>query len=144
MTDYKAIFGKKIKFLTTDLTMSTATEGELFYSDTDSEFKVGVKVAAWAAGEAMSTAREGTMGFGIQTAAAAAGGAAAPGVTGATEEWDDTSWTTLSATLGNARQGYCSSGTTTAAVLASNNPTPLTQKTEEFSSAVTVRSMDTT
>jgi len=51
MTDYKAIFGKKIKFLTTDLSMSTTTEGELFYSSTDSEFKVGVNVKAWAAGE---------------------------------------------------------------------------------------------
>ena len=51
MTDYKAIFGKKIKFLTTDLTMSTATEGELFYSNTDSKFKVGINVKAWAAGE---------------------------------------------------------------------------------------------
>ena len=32
MTDYKAIFGKKIKFLTTDLSNAEA-EGEIFYSD---------------------------------------------------------------------------------------------------------------
>ena len=44
MTDYKAIFGKKIKFQTSDLTMSTATEGELFYSDSANEFKVGVNI----------------------------------------------------------------------------------------------------
>ena len=94
MTDFKAISGKRIRFLTSDLTMSTATEGELFYSDSDKEFKVGVKVAAWAAGEAMSTAREGTHGFGIQTAAAAAGGENAVGtVLDATEEYDGTDWT---------------------------------------------------
>jgi len=56
MTDYKTIFGKKIKFQTTDLTMSTATEGELFYSDTDSEFKVGATIGAWASGGNMNNA----------------------------------------------------------------------------------------
>ena len=30
MTDFKTISGKKIKFATSDLTMSSATEGELF------------------------------------------------------------------------------------------------------------------
>ena len=47
MTDYKAIFGKKIKFQTTDLTMSTATEGELFYSDSGKEFKVGINAVSY-------------------------------------------------------------------------------------------------
>ena len=49
MTDFKTIFGKNIRLQTSDLTMSTATEGELFYSDTDKEFKVGVNLNAWAA-----------------------------------------------------------------------------------------------
>ena len=50
MTDYKTIFGKNIRLQTSDLTMSTATEGELFYSATDNEFKVGVNLNAWSAG----------------------------------------------------------------------------------------------
>ena len=58
MTDYKTIFGKKIKFLTADLTAGPATEGEVFYSGiaaTSSaagtfNFKVGVNVESWAAG----------------------------------------------------------------------------------------------
>ena len=50
MTDFKTISGRKIKFLTSDLSMSTATEGELFYSDSDKEFKVGIGVLAWSAG----------------------------------------------------------------------------------------------
>ena len=37
MTDYKAIHGKKIKFLTTDLSTAEG-EGEVFYSDTDKDF----------------------------------------------------------------------------------------------------------
>ena len=44
MTDFKAIFGRKIKFLTTDLTAGPATEGEVFYSETDAGFKVGITV----------------------------------------------------------------------------------------------------
>ena len=39
MTDYKAIFGKKIKFLTTDLSVAEG-EGEVFYSDSAEQFKV--------------------------------------------------------------------------------------------------------
>lgn len=92
MTDFKAIFGKKIKFQTTDLTMSTATEGELFYSDTDKEFKVGVTVAAWAAGGNVTTARAAGVGMGTQTA-----GLFATGYTGGnvnnSEEYDGSSWT---------------------------------------------------
>ena len=74
MTDYKTLFGKKIKFQTSDLTMSTATEGEVFYSDTDKGFKVGVVVEAWASGGDMNVARRDITGFGIQTAAVACGG----------------------------------------------------------------------
>ena len=52
MTDYKAIFGKKIKFLTTDLSNAEA-EGEIFFSDSAEEFKVEVSSAAWSSGSAM-------------------------------------------------------------------------------------------
>ena len=58
MTDFKTISGRKIKFLTSDLTMSTATEGELFYSATDNEFKVGVSVLAWSAGGNLNGPRD--------------------------------------------------------------------------------------
>ena len=54
MTDYKAIFGKKIKFLTSDLSGSEG-EGEIFYSDTDSQFKVGAASGAWSAGSPINT-----------------------------------------------------------------------------------------
>ena len=68
MTDFKAIFGRKIKFLTTDLTMSSVTEGELFYSSTDSKFKVGVNVKAWAAGENLPQQSASMGSCGTQTA----------------------------------------------------------------------------
>ena len=96
MTDFKTIHGKKIKFLTSDLSMSTATEGELFYSDSDKEFKVGVNLAAFASGGNMGTARGGISGnVGTQTAGLFGGGEvpADPYGSVATEEYDGSSWT---------------------------------------------------
>ena len=89
MTDYKAIFGKKIKFLTSDLS-GTEGEGEIFYSNTDSKFKVGASAAAWSSGSPQTTARDNTAGFGLQTAAILLGGAQSPQAL--VEEYDGTGW----------------------------------------------------
>ena len=53
MTDYKTIFGKKIKFLTTDLSNAEG-EGEIFYSDSAGDFKVAIASGAWSSGTSMS------------------------------------------------------------------------------------------
>ena len=53
MTDFKTIHGRKIKFLTTDLS-GTEAAGEVFYSSTDKEFKVAIDTAAWSSGAAAS------------------------------------------------------------------------------------------
>ena len=98
MTDFKTISGKKIKFLTSDLTMSSATEGELFYSDTSKEFKVGVTVEAWASGENMPTTRQNTSGVGILTAGLVINGAtgpATPAFLNHSTEYDGTDWATV-------------------------------------------------
>jgi len=100
MTDYKAIFGKKIKFLTTDLSMSTATEGEIFYSDTNSEFKVGVSLTAWSSGPSVNKARTTIMGASAAPATAAIGfggyappiGPNASGGRAQTEEYNGSAW----------------------------------------------------
>ena len=87
MTDYKAIFGKKIKFLTTDLSNAEA-EGEIFYSDSAEEFKVAVASAAWSSGSSMINASRQRFATGIQTAGLVFGGLVPPdNNTTATEEW---------------------------------------------------------
>ena len=48
MSDYKNIRGKKVKFLTSDLS-GEQSEGQLFYSDTDNDFKTVISTAAWSA-----------------------------------------------------------------------------------------------
>ena len=46
MSDYKNIRGKKVKFLTSDLS-SEQSEGQIFYSDTDNDFKSVIASDAW-------------------------------------------------------------------------------------------------
>ena len=92
MTDYKAIFGKKIKFLTSDLSAAEA-EGEIFYSDTDNDFKVAVAAGAWSSSSAALVARDTAASTGPQTAALVFGGAT-PSRTTATEEYDGSGWST--------------------------------------------------
>ena len=95
MTDYKTIFGKNIRLQTSDLTMSTATEGELFYSDSDKEFKVGIGVLAWSAGGSLNGPRDSLMtgDDSTQTAGIVFGGHIGPGMQATTETYDGSSWT---------------------------------------------------
>ena len=115
MTDYKTIHGKKIKFLTSDLTAGTATEGDLFYSDSDSKFKVAIHSQAWASGGNLNTARYGIGGAGIQTAGLAAGGRTTV-LKNESEEYDGSSWTEGN-NLNTGRFTVGSDGTQTAALL---------------------------
>ena len=98
--------------------------------------------SSWTEGPNLNTATYGGAGAGTQPAAIAFGGSAAPGKTGATETYDGSSWTTSPATLGTAR-GLAGAGTQTAA-LGCGGPVPGgSVLTEEFSLAVTTRSVDT-
>ena len=93
MSDYKTLFGKKIKFTTTDLTAGPAIEGEIFYSNAAAEFKAGIMVEAWASGENINTARGEFAGSGTTTAGLVAGGPTPSTVSQYTEEYDGTDWT---------------------------------------------------
>jgi hypothetical protein len=64
--------------------------------DTSKDLKYTSVTAAgaWATGNNMNTAREGLAGAGTQTAALAFGGNVPP-YTGATEEYNGTSWTLI-------------------------------------------------
>ena len=74
MTDYKTIRGKKIKLFTTDLSDGNSAEGQIFYSDTDKEYKVAVAGAAWHSGSNYPSVLFRAAGFGIQTASVIVGG----------------------------------------------------------------------
>ena len=123
MANYRATFGKKIKFLTSDLSMSTATEGEIFYNSTAKDFKVGVSLTAWSSGPSMNKARQGIMGASAAPATAAIGfggyappiGPNASGGRAQTEEYDGSSWTEVG-DLNTKKFSGAGFGTQTAAI----------------------------
>ena len=92
MADYKAIHGKNILHVASDLD-SAEGEGQIWFNTTSSDYKTIVKAtAAWASGGAMNTARRnvGSAGATQSSAMVAAG---TPPQTGITETYDGTSWT---------------------------------------------------
>ena len=109
MSDYKNLKGKKIKFLTTDLS-SEQSEGEIFYSDTDNDFKSVIASAAWSSAGAMITAT----GFGTHSGPNSnsfyVGGLP---VIATTQHYNGTGWT-LGGDYPSARYGLASAGTQTA------------------------------
>ena len=148
MTDYKTIFGKKIKFLTTDL--STAAR-ELYGSGTQTaalaftqDYAPGASAvteeyngSAWTAGGSMNTARKSGVGGGTQTATLATGGHPALTIS---EIYDGSSWVTApNLATGKAYAG--GAGTTTAGI-AMGGQNSLTA-TEEFTAETTALNLKT-
>ena len=78
----------------------------------------------------LNTARENLAGCGTQTAGLAFGGnLPGPAVTGATEEYDGTSWTTSPASLATAREVLGGCGTQTAGLaFGGSGPTGATEE----------------
>ena len=137
MATYKEIQGFAVQNLSAD--PSNPIEGQVWYNSTSNVWKVEEATAAgaWATGNNMNTARRVLAGAGTQTAALGFGGYVPP-VTGATEEYDGSTWTTLPATMATARQssGSSKSGTTSAALVFGGNPPPTNlAATEEWTGA---------
>jgi len=90
---------------------------------------------SWSEGNNLNTARgSGTVGFGLQTAAAAVGGYTGTAHSGLTEHYDGTSWTNSNA-LNKGRSSGTSAGTQTAGLYAtgSDGASPLADpEVEEY------------
>ena len=116
MTTYKQLFGKYVINVTSDPTSADA-EGQIWYNSTSGTFKTALgSYGVWSSGGNLNTARRSLAGAGTQTATLAFGGDSAGVVTGATESYNGTSWTTLPATMGTARHQLAGCGTQTAAL----------------------------
>jgi hypothetical protein len=84
----------------------------------------------------LNTARKNLAGAGTQTAALAFGGQTpSPPFTGATEEYDGTSWTTNPTGLNTARGGLAGAGTQPAALAFGGATTVVVAATEEWTGA---------
>jgi hypothetical protein len=115
MATYKGIKGFSIQNLSAD--PSNLIEGEMWYNSTSGVWKVEETTAAgtWASGNSLNTARYQLAGCGTQTAGLAFGGTTPP-QTGATEEYDGSTWTNNPTGLNTARRYLGSAGTQTAAL----------------------------
>jgi hypothetical protein len=132
MTTYKALKGKKIKFLASD-PPATVGEGQMWYNGTD--YKTAIFTEAWASGGNLPAATGENGGSGTQTAALSWGGnLGSPGYTNASNSYDGSSWTSAP-TLSTARRSIGSGwGTSTSAGTAGGilDNTSLTNNTEEY------------
>jgi hypothetical protein len=101
MTTYNELAGFRVNYLSSDPTLNSGNEGQVWYNSTSGQLKSLVQIKSWAAGGNLSTARRTLAGAGTQTAGLAFGGFTAN--SNATEEYNGSSWT-AGGNLGTARR----------------------------------------
>ena len=126
MTDYKAIHGKNILHVASDLDNAEA-EGQIWFNTTSSDYKTIAKAAGtWATSNSLNTAKEKSFGIGIQTAALTISGEG----TATVEQYDGTSWSEI-ADVNTGREHGAGCGTVTSGLFFGGQP-PVTGKTESW------------
>jgi len=131
MTTYKELFGKAVKYLSTDPT--TEAEGQVWYNSTSGTFKSVVATAAWSSGAPLITARSyGGGGGSSQLAAWYAGGYVTAAVAN-TEEYNGSGWS-ASNNINTTRYRIDGTGTLAAGLIAGGVvPSPaVSAATEEY------------
>ena len=116
MTDYKAIHGKNILHVASDLDDAEG-EGQVWFNTTSSDYKTIVKVAgAWATGTALNTSRSShSQASNAPQATAFVFGGNSAQVNA--EKYDGSAWTEV-AHINTGRQGGGGAGVSTSAILA--------------------------
>ena len=134
MAEYESIHGTRVKYLSSDPTLDSSTEGQVWYNSTSGTNKSLVQIKAWSSGGNMGTARYTIGSCGAQDAALGFGG-----YSGAykadTEEYNGYAWST-GGNLNLARFNPGGAGSQTAALAFGgfiNGPPPSpTNATEEY------------
>ena len=90
MANYSDIRGYRVKYLSSDPTLSTANEGQVWYNSTEGTLKALVQIKAWSAGGNLNYARSTLAGVGTQTAGLVFGGN--PPINDSTEEYNGYAW----------------------------------------------------
>ena len=116
MATYDEIHGKRIKEFSSDPTLNSSYEGQVWYNSSSGNLKSVVSFASWSSGPNVNTARINGSASGIQTAAVFAGGNAPPYST-ATEEYNGTGFE-VGGNMNDNRDPYAGFGTLTDTVTA--------------------------
>ena len=128
MADYNAIKGKLVQSLSSDPSITSAYEGQVWYNSTSSLLKSVAHIKATSSGGNLGTARMGLGAAGSSTLTSGlvfGGSTNTPGstFTNATEEYNGASWSEQN-NLGTARKYGAGFGTQTAAVYAGGSDYP--------------------
>ena len=115
MSDYESIRGTRVKYLTSDPTLNSSTEGQVWYNSTSGTNKALVQIKAWASSGSMNTARAQGVSVGTQPAAIAFNGAPGSPVGTKSEEYTGFTWTATPET-NTSRYDLGGAGTQTAAL----------------------------
>ena len=119
MAGYKEIKGFQVQTRSEDPSPTEAQVGDFYYNSTTGQFKAisdgGAPIGTWASGANLNSARYGLAGVGASNSAALVFGGYPNGSTGATEQYNGSSWTELN-DLNQARGYLDGAGTYTAAL----------------------------
>ena len=126
MADYKAIHGKNIQSLASEL--GAEGEGQIWFNTTSGDYKTIVLAAgAWSTGGNANTDRWNLGSLGIQTAAIMFGGQN-PDPVDLTETYDGSTWTATHNTPFTIKEG-ASSGPATEGDFSGGNPNAVKDNT---------------
>jgi len=135
MSEYSGIRGTRVKYLASDPTLNSSTEGQVWYNSTSGTLKSLVQIKAWSSGGNLPSARSSLASLGTQTAALGAGGYAPSPVQTSTVEYNGFAWT-AGGSLSTARETVVGAGfgiQTAGAVAGGNSPGGGTlSNTEEY------------
>jgi hypothetical protein len=134
MTEYSGIRGTRVKYLSSDPTLNTSTEGQVWYNSTEGTLKSLVQIKAWSSGGDLATPRRYLAGCGTQTSALGFGGLNPGANLNSTEEYNGFNWTT-GGNLGTAVARHAGAGTQTAGLSFGGQSTGITNQTEEYGGA---------
>jgi hypothetical protein len=92
MTEYAGIKGTKVKYLTSDPTLTSDYEGQVWYNSTTGVNKSLVQIKSFSTGGALPATRSGSGGCGTQGAALNVGGEDGANLFNTTEEYNGFAW----------------------------------------------------
>jgi hypothetical protein len=136
MAEYINIRGQSIEVVASD--PANPTQGQIWYNSTSNTLKgLGVSSAGtWATSGTMNNGRTNGGSTGTQTAGLFfTGNNPSTGNSNATESYDGSTWTTVPATVGEARYLIAYAGTQTAALAAGGYTTTDVSSVEEYDGA---------
>jgi hypothetical protein len=122
MASYEEIHGKRVETFSSDPTLDSSYEGQVWFNSTSGTLKSVVASAAWVSASALSTSRQELNGAGTADSALAMGGYTTTTIAN-TEEFNGSGWSNAE-DMPAVKHAAASGGLQTAAFIAGGYPDP--------------------